>query len=70
MSKNNRRVLLPEAERALENFKYEVADELGLIEKVHSRGWENMTSRECGLVGGTMVRKMIRQAEESLARKK
>ena len=70
MSRSNRRVLLPEAKRALENFKYEVANELGLVDKVHSKGWENMTSRECGLMGGTMVRKMVHQAEEDLVKKR
>ena len=54
----------------LEQFKWEVANELGLAEKIKSQGWENMTSRECGHVGGriggSMVKMMIRRAEESL----
>ncbi|MGI6113979.1 MAG: small, acid-soluble spore protein, alpha/beta type, partial [Mahellales bacterium] len=29
--------------------------------------WGNLTSRECGAVGGHMVRKMIEQAESQLA---
>lgn len=68
MSRNNK-VLLPEARQALDSFKYEVADELGLSEKIKTKGWENMTSRECGYVGGTMVKKMIRQAESMLSNK-
>ena len=54
----------------LEKFKWEVADELGLSSKIKSQGWENMTSRECGHVGGriggSMVKTMIRRAKESL----
>lgn len=54
----------------LEQFKWEVADELGLTSKIKSQGWENMTSRECGHVGGriggSMVKTMIRRAKESL----
>lgn len=68
MARNNR-VLLPEARQALDSFKYEVASELGLSEKVRTQGWENMTSRECGSVGGMMVKKMIQQAESMLAKK-
>lgn len=68
MARNNR-VLLPEARQALDSFKYEVASELGLSEKVKTQGWENMTSRECGYVGGMMVKKMIQQAESMLAKK-
>jgi len=54
----------------LEQFKLEVADELGLNSKIESEGWGNMTSRECGHVGGriggSMVKTMIRRAKESL----
>lgn len=70
MSRNSNRNsgLLPQS--VLDQFKWEVADELGLSEKIHSQGWENMTSRECGHVGGriggSMVKAMIRRAEESL----
>lgn len=68
--KNNNRNsgILPLA--TLEQFKWEVADELGLSSKIKSEGWENMTSRECGYVGGriggSMVKTMIRRAKESL----
>lgn len=68
MARNNR-VLLPEAQQALDSFKYEIANELGLAEKVKTKGWENMTSRECGSVGGLMVKKMIAQAESMLSGK-
>lgn len=63
-----RQPLHPEAEQALEQFKYEVARELGLADKVAARGWGEMTTRECGKVGGTMVKKMINMAEEKLDR--
>ncbi|MCL4516643.1 MAG: alpha/beta-type small acid-soluble spore protein [Firmicutes bacterium] len=66
MARNNRTPALPEAEPSLDRFKYEVADELGLLDKIKREGWENMTTREVGKVGGHMVRKMIQMAEESL----
>jgi hypothetical protein len=68
MSKNRSGGILPKS--VLDEFKMEVASELGLSDKIQSKGWANMTSRECGYVGGriggSMVKAMIRRAEESL----
>lgn len=69
MSRNrNGAGILPKS--VLDEFKWEVAEELGLSEKIKSQGWENMTSRECGHVGGriggSMVKAMIKRAEEGL----
>lgn len=62
-SKNQKAV--PDAKQALSQFKYEVANEIGV--KVPQSGyWGNMTSRECGSVGGYMVKRMIQMAEEQL----
>jgi len=67
-SNRNNSGILPQS--VLEQFKWEVADELGLSSKIKTQGWENMTSRECGHVGGriggSMVKAMIRRAKESL----
>ncbi|MEW6183679.1 MAG: alpha/beta-type small acid-soluble spore protein [Bacillota bacterium] len=56
----------------LDRFKYEVASELGLSQQIDSGYWGNITSRDCGRVGGniggSMVRVMIRRAEEALSR--
>jgi hypothetical protein len=65
----NRRVLNPRASRSLERLKYEVAADLGLDDDIKTRGWENMTTREVGKIGGNMVRKMIRFAEENMAKR-
>lgn len=60
------RALVPEAEAALEQFKYEVANEIGV--QVPPTGyWGNMTSKECGSVGGYMVKKMVEAYERGLA---
>ena len=69
MSRRNRSAgILPKS--VLDEFKMEVASELGLTEQIQSKGWANMTSRDCGHVGGriggSMVKAMIRRAEESL----
>jgi len=38
-----------------ENLKYEIANELGVSEKVKSNGWGDVSSRDCG----NMVSKAI-----------
>lgn len=62
--------LLPED--VLERFKYDVAEELGLLDKIQDRGWGEMPARDGGAIGGhiggRMVRVMIRYAEEALVR--
>ena len=60
--------------QSLERRKAEVAAELGLDDRIASVGWPNMTSRECGMVGGhvggpiggQMVRRLIELAERRL----
>ncbi|AEJ39926.1 small acid-soluble spore protein alpha/beta type [Sulfobacillus acidophilus TPY] len=61
------RPLLPKSERALDQLKYEVAEDLGLEEKIAREGWGNMTTREVGAIGGHMVRRLIKRAEADLA---
>ena len=55
MSKNN--IVVPEAKDALERFKMEAANEVGVDLKQGYNG--DLTSREAGSVGGQMVKKMI-----------
>jgi len=70
MTRGDRPALLPES--ALDRFKYELAEDYGLLDKIQRRGWPEMTSRECGVIGGKigghMVRVLIRRAEQALAR--
>jgi len=35
-------------------LKLEIAEELGLDEKVKQKGWKSLTSRESGKIGGIM----------------
>ncbi len=58
--------VVPQAYNALEQFKYEVASELGINNEYQTGYWGNISSRECGAVGGHMVRRMIAAAEQSL----
>ena len=57
MASNSNRSTVPEAREALNRFKYEVANEIGVP---LSQGYNgNLTSYQNGSVGGYMVKKMI-----------
>ncbi|MDO4260580.1 MAG: small, acid-soluble spore protein, alpha/beta type [Eubacteriales bacterium] len=40
-----------------DRLKYEVAEELGLLEKVQKGGWKSLSSRETGRIGGVVSRR-------------
>jgi len=57
------RQLVPEAKAGLYSFKMETAKELGVPFTDYNG---NLTSRQCGSVGGQMVKKMVEQYERNL----
>ena len=65
MSNHANQNAVPEAKEALNRFKYEVADELGVPLKKGYNG--DLTSRQNGSVGGYMVKKMIEAQEKQMA---
>lgn len=56
---------VPEAREALDRFKYEVANELGVPLKKGYNG--DLTSYQNGSVGGHMVKKMIENEQRRMA---
>ena len=64
---NSNRKVVPEAKEALNRFKYEVANEVGVTLKDGYNG--NLSSRDAGRIGGNMVKKMIQQVENNMANK-
>lgn len=40
-----------------EKIKYEIAEELGLLDKVMDSGWRSLTSKETGRIGGLITKK-------------
>lgn len=38
-----------------DRLKYEIAEEIGLGEKVAKFGWKSLTSKESGKIGGMMA---------------
>lgn len=63
-SKNSNRLNVPEARAAMDKFKMEAANEVGVNLKEGYNG--DLTSREAGSVGGQMVKKMIESYEKNL----
>lgn len=59
--------LVPKAENALDELKYEVAAEQGIELKDGDNG--DITARDAGKIGGNMVKKMIEYAEEHMSKK-
>ena len=41
-------------EQAKECLKFEITEELGLLDKVEKLGWKGLTARETGRIGGLM----------------
>lgn len=62
--KNTIQINIPEAREAMDKFKMEAANEVGVNLKQGYNG--HLTSREAGSVGGQMVKKMIEAYERSM----
>jgi len=63
-SRNSNRLNVPEARDAMDKFKMQAANEVGVNLKEGYNG--DLTSREAGSVGGQMVKRMIESYEKSL----
>lgn len=48
-----------------EKLKYEIAEELGLLDKVEKEGWKSLTSRESGKIGG-IIGKRKKETKKNL----
>lgn len=63
MARNN--ILVPQAKAALDQFKYEAAQEVGVNLKPGYNG--DLTARQAGSIGGQMVKKMIYDYQQRAA---
>lgn len=48
---------LTKAEKMREKLKYEIAEELGLSDKVNKEGWGGLSAEETGRIGGLMTKR-------------
>ena len=44
-----------------ERVKYEIAEELGLLDRVLEGGWKTLSSKETGRIGGMITKKRKEQ---------
>ncbi len=71
----NRTINSTNYEQALDEKKWEAANDLGLTSKIENQGWENLTTKEVGQIGGrvggkiggNMVKNLIAAAEAQMA---
>lgn len=64
MASNNNQINVPQAREAMDKFKMQAANEVGVNLKEGYNG--DLTSREAGSVGGQMVKKMIEAYEQNM----
>ena len=64
MATSSNRIMVPNAKAAMEKFKMEAANEVGVSLKQGYNG--DLTSRQAGSIGGQMVKKMIESYENGL----
>ena len=60
----SKKSLVPEAKEALNKYKMEAANEVGVNLRQGYNG--DLTAKQAGSVGGQMVRKMIENAENAM----
>ena len=64
-SSGSNKILVPEARAAMDQFKMEAPNEVGVNLKKGYNG--SLTTREAGSIGGQMVKKMIQSYENKLS---
>lgn len=53
-----------------DKLKYEIAEELGLMEKIKESGWGELTAKESGRIGGLITVKKKEMAKKRILKKK
>ena len=64
-SSRSSKIMVPEARAAMDRFKMEAANEVGVTLQKGYNG--SLTSKEAGSIGGQMVKKMIQSYENGLS---
>ncbi|MNG34613.1 Small, acid-soluble spore protein alpha [compost metagenome] len=65
-SRSSNTLVVPQASQALDQMKYEVAQELGI--QIPQDGYYGyMATRDTGALGGYITRKLVQIAEQQLA---
>jgi len=54
---------MDEKARLNDIMKLEIAEELGLLDKVNATGWKSLTAKESGRIGGILARRKKKASE-------
>lgn len=63
MPKNQKKTIDLENLEPEEKLKYEIAEELGLLDRVLEEGWKSLSSKETGRIGGMITRRKRKKTE-------
>ncbi|HYE81207.1 MAG TPA: alpha/beta-type small acid-soluble spore protein [Clostridia bacterium] len=64
LGRRSSKILVPEAEGAMDNLKKSIASEFGIDFNSDYKG--NLSAKQCGKVGGEMVRRIIEQMKHEM----
>ena len=48
-----------------EKLKYEIAEELGLLDRVMESGWKSLSSKETGRIGGLITKRRREEKQKN-----
>lgn len=65
-SRSSNQLVVPQADQALDQLKYEIAQELG-IQVPADDYWGYMATRDTGAIGGNITRRLVQIAEQTIA---
>ncbi|WMJ81080.1 alpha/beta-type small acid-soluble spore protein [Clostridium sp. MB40-C1] len=66
-SGSGRTQVVPDCHKILDKMKYEIAEELNLgVHEGSEDYWGEVSSKNCGKVGGTMLKRLVNLAEQEL----
>jgi len=55
--KRSKKSMVKKTPEDVERLKLEIAEEIGLLDKVQKEGWAGLSAAETGRIGGLMTRK-------------
>jgi hypothetical protein len=68
MGSKERKLLIAQAHKALDDMKYEIASEIGLsVHQASEDYWGHIISRDAGRCGGQITKRLVAYAEQALA---
>jgi len=68
--KYNKGLTIPEAHKAMDNMKYEIAAEFNLpVQQGSEDYWGNLSARDCGRVGGEITKRLVAMAQNQIINK-